>query len=235
VSELRPLVGAVINRQAFAYRSDVWPDVGQKRPELKLLHPELAARHSKRQPKDPAVQHGRDPAVRQRDHQRRVHPQIRLDLFGPTHEVRHLRENLLDVALAAQLGRARRDRIQPQHAIVPGQFTHHVIVAGRLLVPVLGEADDVLAPQTTASRFDTRVTPRQRFWYVGDAGHRTDPLWTISSDTVTKFSPLARVSLSNCGNTTAAWGMSSCISTMSPPRNGRARNQSAMSCGKRLA
>jgi len=83
-------------------------------------------------------------AVRQRDHHRRIDPQIRLHLPHAFEKAGELAEDFFDVAAAGEAGRARGHGIEPQHAVAAGQLHHDVVVARGVLEPIAGKTDDVL-------------------------------------------------------------------------------------------
>ena len=164
VAEHRPLVDAVVDRELLAERADVVGDVRQERPQLELADAEAQAQRADRRAQDLAVDRARDGAVRQRQHERRRDPQIVLDVDRPARELAQLARILPRSRPLAELRRARRDRVQPQHAARSGELAQHVMIRGRILVPVLGEGDD--------RRGHGRRTERTRRWCCRGNGVR---------------------------------------------------------------
>jgi hypothetical protein len=142
VGELRPLVGDVVDDQRLAQGADIAHRGGQEGPELEVAHAEATAQAPHRRLEDAPVERRRRARVGQGKDDGREHREARLDALGAGEKGAQLADDLPAVAAARQARRAGRDRVQPQDLVVPGQPAHDVVVARRVLGPVLGEADD---------------------------------------------------------------------------------------------
>jgi hypothetical protein len=106
VREHRPLVDAVIDGDLFPERADVIGDVRQECPQLEVADAEPQAKCADRGAQDLPVDRARERAGRQRQDQRREHPEVVLDVLRPARELGQLAADLAQVATRRQLRRA---------------------------------------------------------------------------------------------------------------------------------
>jgi len=109
---------------------------------MEVPHPKAPAEPGDRGPEDGAVHAARPGAMREREHHGREDPEIVLDVDRPLRHLAELAADLPDIAPARELGGARTDRVQPEHATRLGELAQHMVVGRGIFVPVLGEGDD---------------------------------------------------------------------------------------------
>ena len=142
VREHRPLVDAVVDGQRLPERSHVCRNARQEGPELEPPDVEAPPEQPHRGAEEQAVHLNRQPAVGERKHERREHPQVVLDVHRAAQEVAQLVEDAAHVAPVRQVRRAGPHGVEPQHAPALRQLRQHVVVGRRVVVPVLRERDD---------------------------------------------------------------------------------------------
>src|ERR1700730_12682467 len=136
-----PCVGTVIHDERFFELPDIRDSIGEERPELTVAHSNFAAVVAYRNSQDQTVDGRGQLAVRERQHDRSNDPQVRYGVFSATEKTADLAANLAKVVPARESRPPHGYGVQPKYLGVARQQFHYVIIAGRVLAPVLGETD----------------------------------------------------------------------------------------------